>query len=72
MSRRTGRVLIDALAAGLALSAGAASAAAPTSKLQQFRVPTANAQPRSITAASDGNQWYTMMPANKVATLSLP
>ncbi|MCD2442717.1 hypothetical protein LQ757_10575 [Agromyces sp. SYSU K20354] len=62
MSRRMGRVLTAALAAtltaGLALSAGAA-VAAPGAKLKQFRVPTANSEPRDITNGSDGNRWFT-------------
>lgn len=58
MSRRIGRGLSVALAAAFVLSAGAA-AAAPASKLQQFRVPTANSQPRAITTGSDGNRWFT-------------
>lgn len=58
MSRRIGRGLSVTLAAAIALSAGAA-VAAPASKLQQFRVPTANSQPRAITSGSDGNRWFT-------------
>jgi virginiamycin B lyase len=62
MSRRIGRVLTATfaatLAAGLALSAGAA-VAAPGAKLKQFRVPTANSEPRDITSGSDGNRWFT-------------
>jgi len=58
MSRRMGRVLAATLAAGLTLSAGVA-VAAPTARLKQFRVPTANSQPRDITNGSDGNRWFT-------------
>jgi streptogramin lyase len=62
MSRRIGRMLTAALAAtlmgALTLSAGAA-VAAPGSKLKQFKVPTANSQPRDITNGSDGNRWFT-------------
>ncbi|MDX6357040.1 MAG: virginiamycin lyase [Nocardioidaceae bacterium] len=58
MSRRVGRVLIAVVAAGFALSAEAAVAAAPASKLQQFRVPTANSHPRAIATGSDGNRWF--------------
>ena len=62
MSRRMGRMLTAALAAtltaGLALSASAA-VAAPGAKLKQFRVPTANSEPRDITNGSDGNRWFT-------------
>lgn len=58
MSRRMGRMLAATLAAGLALSAGAA-AAAPIGMLKQFKVPTANSLPRAITTDSDGNRWFT-------------
>jgi streptogramin lyase len=58
MTRRMGRVLAATLAAGLALSAGAA-VAAPTARLKQFKVPTANSQPRDITNGADGNRWFT-------------
>jgi virginiamycin B lyase len=58
MSRRTGRILAATLAVGLALSAGVA-VAAPVGKLKQFRVPTANSQPRDITNGSDGNRYFT-------------
>jgi streptogramin lyase len=58
MSRRMGRMLAATLAVGLALSAGAA-VAAPGARLKQFKVPTANSQPRAITDGSDGNRWFT-------------
>jgi len=58
MSRRMGRMLAATLAVGLALSAGAA-VAAPIGKLKQFKVPTANSQPRDITNGSDGNRYFT-------------
>src|SRR5262245_18285042 len=63
MSRRMGRMLAASLAAGLALSAGAA-AAAPIGMLKQFKVPTANSQPRAITNGSDGNRWFTESDVN--------
>ena len=60
MSRRTGRLLSATLAAGLVLSLGSAAlAAAPSGALKQFKVPTANSQPRAITNGSDGNVWFT-------------
>jgi len=59
MSRRIGRALVPVLAGGLALSVGTAALAAPVGTLKQFRVPTANSQPRSITNGSDGNRWFT-------------
>jgi virginiamycin B lyase len=40
------------------MSAGAA-VAAPGPKFKQFKVPTANSQPRDITNGSDGNRWFT-------------
>jgi virginiamycin B lyase len=51
-------MLAMALAMGLAVSAGTA-VAAPGPKLKQFRVPTANSEPRAITTGSDGNIWFT-------------
>ena len=59
MSRRLARALATVLAAGLALSLGAAASAAPFAGLKQFKVPTANSQPRAITNGSDGNRWFT-------------
>lgn len=59
MSRRTGRLLTATLAAGLVLSLGSAALAAPAGMLKQFKVPTANSQPRAITNGADGNVWFT-------------
>jgi len=60
MVRRIGRALGTVLAGGLALSLGTAAAlAAPAGMLKQFKVPTANSQPRAITNGSDGNRWFT-------------
>jgi streptogramin lyase len=59
MSRRLGRALAMVLAGGLALSAGGAALAAPIGALKQFKVPTANSQPRAITTDSAGNVWFT-------------
>jgi streptogramin lyase len=39
--------------------ASATAVAAPIGTLKQFRVPTANSQPRAITNGSDGNRWFT-------------
>src|SRR5215208_1875274 len=48
------------LVAGLlSLLAGSAQAA-PFGALKQYKVPTANSQPRSITNGSDGNRWFTL------------
>ena len=85
MSRLAGRVLAAMLTVGLVLSLGSAALAAPVGALKQFKVPTANSQPRAITEAKavkgsgpfgitvapNGNPWYTMMAANKIATLQL-
>jgi streptogramin lyase len=59
MSRRAGRVLAATLAVGLVLSLESAALAAPVAALKQFKVPTANSQPRAITNGSDGNRWFT-------------
>jgi streptogramin lyase len=59
MSRRAGRVLAATLAVGLVLSLGSAALAAPVGALTQFKVPTANSQPRAITNGPDGNRWFT-------------
>lgn len=58
MTRRTSRFLAAALVVGLTLSSGAA-VAAPGAKLKQYRVPTADSNPRDITNGSDGNRWFT-------------
>lgn len=55
---RTGLGLV-LLLAGLALLAIPAADAAPIGVLKQFRVPTANTSPKSITQGSDGNFWFT-------------
>jgi virginiamycin B lyase len=52
-------VLAATLAVGLVLSLGSAALAAPVGALKQFKVPTANSQPRAITNGSDGNRWFT-------------
>jgi streptogramin lyase len=59
MSRRFGWALVTVLACGLALSLPTAALAAPVGMLKQFKVPTANSQPRAITNGSDGNVWFT-------------
>ncbi|HEY0739474.1 MAG TPA: hypothetical protein VGD69_31410, partial [Herpetosiphonaceae bacterium] len=33
--------------------------AAPLGRLRQFRVPTANSDPKFITPGADGNLWFT-------------
>ena len=54
--------MVFALVTGLAIVLGAvlsAAQAAPVGKLTQFKVPTPNSEPRSITNGSDGNLWFT-------------
>src|SRR5918997_6740880 len=54
--------LAIASAAALAVLLGAtisAAQAAPVGALKQFRVPTSDTEPRSITNGSDGNLWFT-------------
>jgi len=59
MSKRLARVLAAVLAGGLVLSLGSTAIAAPVGALKQFKVPTANSEPRAITNGSDGNRWFT-------------
>ena len=54
--------LVFALVAGLTIVLGAmpsAAQAAPVGMLKQFRVPTADSEPRYITVGSDGKLWFT-------------
>jgi streptogramin lyase len=59
MSRLLAGAMATVLAGGLALSLGSAGIAAPIGALKQFKVPTADSQPRAITNGSDGNRWFT-------------
>jgi len=59
MSKRLARAIAAVLAGGLAFWVGSAAVAAPIAALKQFKVPTANSQPRAITNGSDGNRWFT-------------
>ena len=59
MSRRLARAIATLLAGGLALLVAGTTGAAPIATLKQFKVPTANSQPRAITNGSDGNRWFT-------------
>jgi streptogramin lyase len=45
--------------AATALVAASLAAAAPIGTLKQFRIPTANSSPKSMTQGSDGNLWFT-------------
>jgi streptogramin lyase len=47
------------VAVGVCVSLGSVALAAPIGALKQFKVPTANSQPRAITNGSDGNRWFT-------------
>ena len=51
--------LVIVAAALVSLLAGTAQAA-PFGALKQYKVPTANSQPRAITNGSDGNRWFTL------------
>lgn len=58
--RRVWHALATVLAGVLALSLGTTTAlAAQVGALKQFKVPTANSQPRAIANGSDGNLWFT-------------
>jgi virginiamycin B lyase len=46
------------LAAGLSMLVGGVAQAAPVGALKQYRVPTADSQPRSIANGVDGNRWF--------------
>jgi len=59
MSRIARRVLAAMVAVGLVLSLASSALAAPIAALKQFKVPTANSEPRAITNGSDGNRWFT-------------
>jgi streptogramin lyase len=59
MSRLLAGAMAAVLGGGLALSLGSAAVAAPIGALKQFKVPTADSQPRAITNGSDGNRWFT-------------
>src|SRR5215204_7395311 len=62
-----------AIVAALAVALGAtlsAAQAAPVGTLKQFRVPTADSEPLSITNGSDGNRWF--VEANLDSVLESP
>ena len=61
MARNTGRSLAAALALALltVIAAGDPASAAPVGALKQFKVPTADSEPRAIANGSDGNRWFT-------------
>lgn len=47
------------LTAGLSILLATAAQAAPVGSLKQYRLPTADSDPRYITNGSDGNRWFT-------------
>ena len=48
------------LAAAFASVLAATAQAAPVGSLKQYKVPTANSEPRAITNGADGNRWFTL------------
>ena len=58
MVRRLMSVLGVTIVAVLVWTAGSA-VAAPGARLKQFKVPTADSQPRAVTNGTDGNRWFT-------------
>jgi streptogramin lyase len=65
MLRRTRGVL---LVAAVALLVASIAQAAPIGTLKQFRIPTANGNPKGITQGSDGNLWFTESHVNPPQT----
>ncbi len=59
MMRMTRAVAAMVAAGGLALTLTGTAQAAPVGMLKQFKVPTANSEPRAIANGSDGNRWFT-------------
>jgi streptogramin lyase len=59
MLRLLARAIATVLASGVVLSLGSTASAAPIGALKQFKVPTADSQPRAITNGPDGNRWFT-------------
>ena len=47
-------------AVGLAVLLGGSAQAASVGSLKQYRVPTADSQPRAIVDGADGNRWFTL------------
>src|SRR5437867_9247542 len=59
MLRRLKGLCLVLLVAGLAMLGVSVAQAAPIGALKQFKVPTANGDPKEITQGSDGNFWFT-------------
>jgi len=53
------RLRLVLLVAGVLSLLGGVAQAAPVGTLKQYRVPTANSQPRAIVDGTDGNRWFT-------------
>jgi streptogramin lyase len=65
MLRRLRRVLV---VAGIAMLVASIAQAAPIGTLKQFRIPTANGNPKEVTQGSDGNFWFTESHVNPPQT----
>jgi virginiamycin B lyase len=59
MLKRLKGLRVVLFAAGAAMLLVSVAQAAPIGTLKQFRVPTANGEPKGITQGSDGNFWFT-------------
>src|SRR5206468_4397493 len=65
---RLGPILACVLVIGFVAAAAAATGAPPP--IAEFAVPTSNSAPRGITAAPDGNLWFTEEAGNKIGRIS--
>jgi streptogramin lyase len=63
-----GRLRYAVLIAGVALLFVSLAQAAPIGTLKQFRIPTANGNPKEISQGSDGNFWFTESHVNPPQT----
>jgi streptogramin lyase len=52
------------------LSLSSAPAWATAGTITEFPIPTANSQPRGITAGPDGNLWFTESSGDKIGRIS--
>jgi streptogramin lyase len=50
---------VAVVTAGLLMLLGGTAQAAPIGALKQYKIPTADSQPRDIATAVDGNRWFT-------------
>jgi len=65
---RLGPILASVIVIGSAGAASAGPLAPPP--IAEFAVPTSNSAPRGITAAPDGNLWFTEEAGNKIGRIS--